>query len=108
MDKCYLRIENGSFVIYIKDQYTPEPLKTDIEITGEDFNKYFILQNQGKQFKLKETPNGNGLFDYIEEYIPKTSPAGIPKTETEILKLQVLDLQEIISDMQYKKLTGGV
>lgn len=108
MDKCYLRIENGNFIVYIKDQYTSEPFESDIEINIDDFDKYFVLQTQAKRFRLKETPTGNGLFDYIEEFTPEPSKIEIPKSETETLKEEnkrlKLSLAEITEKQEKDKL----
>ena len=68
-NKYYFRIENDSFGFVVDGIH--EILDTDIEITDEDYNRFFELQSQGKQFKIKENPTGTGLFDYIEEYIPE-------------------------------------
>ena len=67
--KYYLRIEDNSFGFVLEGIH--KILDTDIEITDEDYNSFFELQSQGKQFKLKKNPTGNSLFDYIEEYIPE-------------------------------------
>lgn len=60
----YLRIEDGGFGFVSDKVHTIK--ETDIKIIDEDYNKFFELQSQGGQFKLKEFPAGNGLFDYIE------------------------------------------
>lgn len=67
--KYYLRIENNSFVFLLKDLHQIK--KTDIEVTDGEHEEFMNLQSQGKQFRLKETPAGNGLFDYLEEYTPE-------------------------------------
>lgn len=69
MNKYYLRIEGNNFGFVLDGIH--EILDTDIEITNEDYNRFFELQSQGKQFRLKETPTGTELFDYVEEYIPE-------------------------------------
>lgn len=45
--------------------------KGNIPIKDEDYDLFFDMQKEGKQFKLKDIPTGTGLFDYIEEYIPE-------------------------------------
>lgn len=54
--------------------------KKGIYITDEDYNKFFELQSQGKQFRLKEIPVGDSLFDYVEEYIPEIENVEQPTT----------------------------
>ena len=68
-NKKYLRIENDSFG-FVADGIH-EILNTDIEIREEDYNRFFELQSQGKQFRLKTNRIGTALFDYVEEYIPE-------------------------------------
>lgn len=65
----YLRIENDSFGFVIEGIH--EITELDKLITNEDYDRFFKLQSQGKQFRLKENATGNTLFDYIEEYVPK-------------------------------------
>lgn len=69
-DKYYLRVEdNGDFGFVVDGIH--EIKETDIKITEDDYNTFFLMQSQGKQFKSKKNPTGNSLFDYIEEYIPE-------------------------------------
>lgn len=65
----YLRIENDCFGFVIEGIH--EITELDKLITNEDYDRFFKLQSQGKQFRLKENATGNTLFDYIEEYVPK-------------------------------------
>lgn len=69
----------------------------NIHIKDEDYNLFFDMQNEGKQFKLKEIPTGKELFDYIEEYIPEQ-----PQQE--------VGLNEFMLDVDYRisKLELGV
>lgn len=69
VDKYYLNIEGSKFGFIVEGIHQIQ--ETDIEITNEEYNEFFHLQSQGKQFKLKEIPTGIRLFDYIEEYIPE-------------------------------------
>lgn len=68
-----------------------EILDTDIKITDEEYNTFFEMQSQGKQFKLKKNPTGNSLFDYIEEYIPEPIE----------VKLE-LDAEDHLLDLEYR------
>jgi hypothetical protein len=99
----YLRIVNGEFGFVVEGIH--EIISGDIKITDEDYNKFFELQNQGKQFRLKELSTGTGLFDYIKECEP--IPLEVEKTKTDILKEQILDLQELVTNIKYEKLTTG-
>lgn len=63
----YLRIENNTFGFLVEELH--EIKETDILITNDDYNTFFELQSQGKQFRVKQIPTGETLFDYIEEYI---------------------------------------
>lgn len=94
-DKYYLRIDNNKFGFITKEIH--EIKDTDIEITYEDYNKFFELQSQGKQFRLKEISTGNMLFDYIEEFIPEIVQQ--PPTETAILKEKVDILEQENADL---------
>lgn len=87
----YLIINNGVF------GFDDKPDINNIEVTNEDFDKFFSLQNQGKRFIQKTVPTGTGLFDYIEAYIPE--PMEVPKSEVESLKEQVASLTEIIDTL---------
>lgn len=68
-NKKYLRIENDNFGFVVDTIH--EIKETDIKITEDDYNTFFEMQSQGKQFKLKNNPTGTGLFDYLEKYTPE-------------------------------------
>lgn len=86
--KYYLRIENDTFGFVIEDMH--EIIKTDILIDNEDYKLFFEKQSQGKQFKLKEIPIGNGLFDYIEEYTLEVIE--VPTNPTELERIAALEM----------------
>lgn len=88
-NKYFLRIESNDFGFVVDGIH--KILDTDIEITNEDYNKFFELQSQGKQFRAKETPKGDTLFDYIEEYIPEI-----------IQEVQEPGIEEMILDHEYR------
>ncbi len=69
MGKYYLRIENNNFEFLLEGIH--EIKESDKLILNDDYILFFELQSKGKQFRLKEIPTGNTLFDYIEEYIPE-------------------------------------
>ena len=86
-NKYFLRIENKVFGFVTEDINSIK--ESDIPITNEDYNKFFELQSQGKQFKLKEIQTGSGLFDYIEEYTPEViEEPREPGTEDYLLDLE--------------------
>ena len=85
----FLRIENNNFGFVVDTIH--EILDTDIKITNEDYNSFFELQSQGKQFKIKENPTGTGLFDYLEEYTPEPIE----------VKLE-LDAEDHLLDLEYR------
>lgn len=66
--KYYLRVENNNFG-FIVDEVHEINIKDKV-ITTDEYNRFFELQSQGKQFRVKEKILGNGLFDIIEEFEP--------------------------------------
>ena len=89
--KKYLRIENDSFG-FVTDGIH-EIKETDIEIREEDYNNFFELQSQGKQFRLKTNRIGTALFDYIEEYIPEVVIDNTPTQEDRLAALELAFLE---------------
>ena len=87
MEQYYLRIDREKFYFVVEGIHDIK--NTDI--------------SQGKQFKLKEIPTGNTLFDYIEEY---TSEPGLPSppTKLELLQEEVLEQSEYMVEMDYRLL----
>lgn len=61
----YLRIQNKNFGFVTDDIHTI--LDTDIKISDEDYSRFFQLQSEGKQFRIKNL-NGTTLFEIVEEY----------------------------------------
>lgn len=57
-----------------------EILETDIQISDEVYNRFFELQSQGKQFKVKN-PQGTTFEEIFEEVIPEPIPQ--PPSEIE-------------------------
>lgn len=65
----YLRTENNKIEFLADDVH--EIKSTDLLLSNEDYEKFFELQSQGKQYKLREIVTleiSSGLFDYIEEF----------------------------------------
>lgn len=69
---------------------------SDISIENEDYNRFFELQSRGKQFKIKEIPTGQGLFDYVEEYMPEVVEETKEPTTEERLKAIEMAILEVL------------
>ena len=95
----YLHIdeENNSFGFLVEGIHNIDKDK-DIQITDEDYDKFFEEQSNGKQYRLKETrpsDNSGGLFDYVEEYTPveeKTQQEPSLQEQLTHLKKAILEL----------------
>lgn len=85
-DRYYLRIEGDTFGFVVEGIHDIK--EADIKIAQEEYDKFFKLQSEGKQFRLKETPTGAGLFDYIEEYIPEVIVDNAPTVEDRLKALE--------------------
>lgn len=97
-DKHYLRILSTSDFTIVVEGINPI-LQSDIPIKSEDFMKY-IDSMSTTRYRLKSSPTGQELFDYLEEYTPEPGPY-IP-TETELLKAEVLEQSEYMVEMDYR------
>ena len=62
-------------------------LPTDIPIPEKDYQRFFELQGEGKQFKVKANPTGESLFDLIEEFTPEPILQG-PTPEERLAALE--------------------
>ena len=91
MEQYYLRIEDNSFGFVVESIH--EIKETDIQITNEEYGKFFELQSKGKQFRLKETPTGYTLFDYVEEYIPEIIEDTTPSIDERLKALEMAMLE---------------
>lgn len=89
----YLRIDNNKKDFGFVVEGIHEIVEQDKAISNEDYNIFFELQDQGKQFKLKSTPTGNTLFDYVEEYIPEVIIDTTPTEEDRIKALEMALLE---------------
>lgn len=90
----YIRIESGEFGFVVDDIHTI--LDTDIKISNEDYSRFFQLQSEGKQFRIKNKL-GKTLFEILEEYIPE-----IENVE------QSITLEEKFTNMFKAVLTGDM
>lgn len=99
MKEKYLRINEDSFGFVVKGIHSLLP--TDIEVSEEEYNKFFEMQSEGKQFRLKTKQEKSlGLFGYVEEFIDETQ-IHIP-SETELLQEEILKQTEYIVEMDYR------
>lgn len=65
----YLRTKNKQIEFLTDEIHKIED--TDMILSEEEYKKFFELQSQGKQYRLKEIipiSDNLGLFDYIEEF----------------------------------------
>ncbi len=83
--KHYLRKFGDTFGFVTNDVH--DILHTDIPITAAEYDAFFETQSEGKLFRLKATPTGEGLFGYIEEYTPEAHPVS-PGLQEHMLDLE--------------------
>ncbi|WP_035293758.1 hypothetical protein [Clostridium sp. KNHs214] len=87
-----------------KDEAINEILETDIPISNEIYNKFFELQSQGKQFKIKNL-QGKTFEEIFEEVIPEPieplpqEPSPIEKMQAENKQLKQ-DMDDMKQNMQ--------
>ena len=97
LNKYYLRIENDKFGFVVEGIHEIDE-SIDYAITQEEYDNFFDLQSQGKQFRVKKVVTGTSLFDLIEEYIPEPLPPASP-SETELLKQRIELLENENADL---------
>lgn len=82
----YFRIFEDNTPGFVPDELY---IDGDVKITDEEYVKYFEMEQDGKQFRVRELPEPSlGLFGYVEEFIPE--PMVMPPSETEILREQII------------------
>ena len=89
----YVRIQEQKFGFIVKGIHDIDET-IDHAVTQEEYDMFFKLQSEGKQFRVKEAPTGETLFDLIEEYTPE--PIEMPVTvslEERIEALETLMLE---------------
>ena len=89
----YVRIQEQKFGFLVDGIHDIDET-IDHKVTNEDYKTFFDLQSEGKQFRVKEVPTGETLFDLIEEYTPE--PIEMPVTvslEERIEALETLMLE---------------
>lgn len=94
--KHYIRIQEDKFGFVTDDIHDIHP-ETDKEISQEEYDEFFRLQQEGKQFKLRKSIKdiADGLFNYLEETEPERIPVIIDPLEERIKNLEVM-LQKLI------------
>lgn len=97
MDKYYLRIQEQKFGFIVEGIHDIDET-IDHKVSNEDYDMFFELQSEGKQFRVKADATGTSLFDLIEEYIPEPLPPS-PPSETELLKQRIELLENENADL---------
>ena len=85
MNKYYLRIEDNVFGFVADGIY--DILSTDIEITNEDYNKFFELQSQGKQFRLKQNNEIDRKIEFLERCLKSFAIKELEGSKKKSIKL---------------------
>ena len=88
-NKYYVRVQEDNFGFVVDGIHTIDET-TDYPITQEEYDKFFELQLEGKQFRVKSTTTGEALFDLIEEYTPEPLP--VEPTVTTEERLEALEM----------------
>lgn len=92
----YLRTYGNKTFSFVNDEIHVI-CDSDVKVLNTDYMEFFKKQNEGKMFRLKESPTSDSLFGYIEEY--EIEPVSKEKTlanlmndlETQKSKLEVLE-----------------
>lgn len=95
-NKYYVRIQEDKFGFVVDGIHEIDEV-IDHAITQEEYDKFFELQSEGKQFRVKSTTTGETLFDLIEEYTPEPLPPA--PSETELLKQRIELLENENADL---------
>lgn len=64
----YLRTENEKIEFLVDGIHDIK--ETDMLVSDEDYDKFFEMQSQGKQYRIKNHI-GSTLFEVLEEYTPE-------------------------------------
>ena len=93
----YLRIMENEFGFYTDEIHIIE--ETDVEISQDDYERFFILQSEGNCFRLKsDIKNAKTLFEFVEMFEPeRKQPA---KLSDEAIKLEIQQLKDMIENLQ--------
>ena len=87
-NQYYVRIQGEKFGFVLEGMHEIFP-DIDHPITEEEHAEFFERQSKGAQFRVKEEPTGEGLFDLIEEYTPE--PIHVPVTVTLEERIEALE-----------------
>ena len=98
MSKYLRKVSGETFTFVVDGLHMIEA--NDIKISDSDYEVFLNLQSQGKQFRVREIPQGPGLFDHLEVY--DLEPLPILPTETELLQEQVLQQSEYLVEMDFR------
>jgi len=95
----YLRISDDGFGFL--DDRVHLILESDIQITPEEYEKFFEMQSAGESFRLREKmDSSSSLFDFIETFEPKQDEKeltiGDLKSELNMLQEKLLELEQKI------------
>ena len=101
----YLRIEENNFGFVVSGIHTI--LATDIPVSNKDYNKFFELQSQGKQFRIKN-PKGKTLFEILEEYTPVLENTPITPSLDERVELLELENAELLLNTVEQEIKVGI
>lgn len=94
----YLSVDKENFGF--KDSVINAIVETDIPISEEIYNKFFELQAQGKQFKVKNL-QGATFDEIFEEIIPEpVEPGVIEPSPIEKLQAENAELKKQVQETQ--------
>lgn len=89
----FLRIDKEKNEFGFVNEQMHKIIETDIEISDEDYNKFFKTQSNGTCYRLKKNSTGSKLFDFIEEYEPEQPEVKTEGVFDEIKTLEQENLQ---------------
>lgn len=91
----YIRIQGEKFGFIVESIHEIDE-SVDHAVTQEEYDMFFKLQGEGKQFRVKNVPTGETLFDLIEEYVPEVvETPNIVSLEERVEALEALMLEVI-------------
>lgn len=97
----YLRTENNKIEFLVDDIH--EIKNSDMELSNEEYGRFFDLQSEGKQFRLKEMVTysiPSSLFDYVEEFVNDPVPAEEVTTETTTVESLMSEIEALKNEIQ--------
>lgn len=100
----YLRTENNKIEFLVDDIH--EIKDSDMKLSNEEYGRFFELQSEGKQFRLKEMITYNipsSLFDYVEEFVNDPVPAEEVTTEAITVENLMSEIEALKIEIQSMK-----